>query len=52
MEIKEAVEICEEYGWEVIKGKWYLKDENTDSACVFDTDKELIEYAKELKRNR
>ena len=50
MEKKEAIEICEEYGWEVIKGKYFLECE--EDRVTFQNDKELIDYAQELKNNR
>lgn len=52
MNIKEALEICEEDGWEVSKGKWHLENPECTDKVNFKTDKELIAYAQELKRNR
>ena len=49
-DINEARELCEEYGWEVTKGKWFLECDE-DRIC-FDTDKELIDYAELLKNER
>jgi len=51
MDIKEALELCEEYGWEISKGKYFLCH-NEGDRVVFNSDKEVIEYAKELKSNR
>ena len=47
---KEAIELCEEYGWEVIKGKYFL--ESKEDKVVFNSDEEIINYAKELKEKR
>ena len=52
MKIKEAIALCEEYGWDVSKGKWHLECAQTDDKVGFNTDKELIEYAKMLKKAR
>ena len=52
MNIKEAIEICEEYGWEVSKGKWHLECPQSEDKVNFFTDKDLIAYAKELKEGR
>ena len=52
MDIKEAMELCEEYGWEISKGKWHLESPQTEDKINFATDEELIEYAKELKKSR
>jgi len=52
IDIKEALEICEEYGWEVSTGKWHLESPETDDKVNFETDEELIEYAKLLKEER
>jgi len=46
--IKEAIEICEEYGWEVNKGKYFLECE--EDRVTFQNDKELIDYAEMLKK--
>lgn len=52
MEITEAIEICNEYGWEVSGGKWHLECVESEDKVNFQTDKDLIDYAEELKRNR
>lgn len=51
MKINEAIELCEEYGWEVIKAKYVLED-NGDERVIFNSDKELLDYAKMLKKER
>jgi hypothetical protein len=50
MKTKEAIKLCEEYGWKVSKGKYFLKD--NEDEMVFETDKELIDYAEMLKKER
>jgi len=50
MKIKDAIELCEEYGWEVVKGKYFLECE--EDRVTFNTDEELIDYAKMLKEER
>jgi hypothetical protein len=52
MDIKEALELCEEYGWEISEGKWHLECAQTEDKINFTTDEELIEYAEELKANQ
>ena len=51
MKIKQAIELCEEYGWNVSKGKYFLED-NGDERVIFSSNKELIDYAKMLKKER
>lgn len=49
MKIKEAIKICEEYGWEVSKtrqGIWQL-----EKIIKFDT-KDLIIYANKIKGDK
>jgi len=50
MNIKQAIELCEEYGWEVTKGKYFLK--SVEDNVIFNTDKELLDYAKMLEKER
>ncbi len=50
MNKKEAIEFCEEYGWDITEGKYFLEWE--EDRVVFQNDKELIEYAEMLKRER
>jgi hypothetical protein len=50
MNEKQAIEICEAYGWEVVKAKYTLGN-GEDTISFFNT-KQLIDYAKELKRTR
>jgi len=47
---EEAIELCEEYGWEVSEGKYFLESE--EDRVTFQNDKELIEYAEMLKKER
>lgn len=48
--IKEAIKICEDDGWVVVKGKYFL--EWNEEKMVFQNDKELINYAEELDNLR
>jgi len=50
--LAEAIKICEEYGWEISKGKWHLENPDSEDKVNFQTDEELIAYAKELEKSR
>ncbi len=50
MNKQEAIELCEEYGWDISEGKYFLECE--EDRVVFQNDKELIEYAEMLERER
>jgi len=50
MKIKEAIELCEEDGWEVNKGRWFLDSTTDEDKIIFKNDKELIEHAEMLKK--
>lgn len=52
MNEKEAIEICEEYGWEITKAKYFLFAENSNDKVFFNTKRDLINYAKELEKGR
>lgn len=52
MKVKEAIELCEEYGWVVTEGKWHMVCESSNDKVTFNNDKELLDYAKMLKRER
>ena len=50
MELQESKELCEEYGWEISEGKYFLECE--EDRVTFQNDEELIEYAEMLKKER
>jgi len=50
MEIKKAIELCKEYGWEVSEGKYFL--ECDEDRVTFQNDEELIDYAEMLEKER
>lgn len=52
MKIQEAINLCEEYGFEVNKGKWFLHSINDEDKVIFSNDEEFIDYAKMLKKER
>jgi len=50
MDIKQAIEICEEYGWDINRGKYFLESEG--DRVIFQNDEELINYAESLEKNQ
>ena len=52
MNIKQAIRVCKDKGWYVNITKYVLQNEGMDDQIFFDTDKELIEYADEIDKNK
>lgn len=50
MEIKKAIGLCKEYGWNVTTGKYFLEWE--EDRVTFNSDEELISYAEDLEKER